>query len=164
MENNEFKNFRIENRTCYYFDNIIKLEDFDLDNVLIDEKFHENSLIYDISYKTLIVPKPLRIKFDKKDRFLRIYDGTRYLTLFGSGIYDTICNRIRNLISVTSSITYICSHYFAKIKVDSYDSLAIEKLLTLHNFKIIIKSGINNKNHDLYRIFLEKYLYQLAEK
>ena len=37
MENNEFKNFRIENRTCYYFDNIIKLEDFDLDNILIDK-------------------------------------------------------------------------------------------------------------------------------
>ena len=28
----------IKNRTCHYFDDIIKLEDFDLDNVLIDEK------------------------------------------------------------------------------------------------------------------------------
>ena len=39
---------------CYYFDDIIKLENFDLDNVLIDEKSDENILIYDISYKTLI--------------------------------------------------------------------------------------------------------------
>ena len=37
---------------CYYFDDIIKLENFDLDNVLIDEKSDENILIYDISYKT----------------------------------------------------------------------------------------------------------------
>ena len=50
---------------CYYFDDIIKLEDLDLDNILIDEKSIENILIYDISYKTLIDPKPLRIRFFK---------------------------------------------------------------------------------------------------
>ena len=48
MKNNEFKTVRIKNRTCYYFDDIIRLEDFDLDNILIDEKSHENILIYDI--------------------------------------------------------------------------------------------------------------------
>ena len=30
MENNELKNVRIENGTCYYFADIIILEDFDL--------------------------------------------------------------------------------------------------------------------------------------
>ena len=84
MENTEFKKVRIKNRTCYYFDDIIKLEDFDLDNILIDEKSHENILIYNISYKTLIDQKPLRIIFDQIDGFIIIYDGTRYLTLFGS--------------------------------------------------------------------------------
>ena len=34
---------------CYYFNNIIKLKDFDIDNILIDEKPHENILFYDIS-------------------------------------------------------------------------------------------------------------------
>ena len=62
MEKNEFQKVRIKNRTCYYFDDIIKLEDCDLDNILIDEKPHENILIYGISYKTLIDPKPLRIR------------------------------------------------------------------------------------------------------
>ena len=41
-------------------------------------------MIYNISYKTLIDPKPLGIRFDIIDGFIRIYDGTRYLTLFGS--------------------------------------------------------------------------------
>ena len=58
IENNEFKKIRIKNRTCYYFDDIIELEDFDLDNILIDKKSHKNILIYDISYKTLIDPQP----------------------------------------------------------------------------------------------------------
>ena len=55
MENNEFKKVRIKYRTCYSFDGIIKLEHFDLDNILLDKKLHENILIYDISYKTLVI-------------------------------------------------------------------------------------------------------------
>ena len=31
----------------------------------------------------LFDPKPLRIRFDHIDWFIRVYDGTRYLTLFG---------------------------------------------------------------------------------
>ena len=34
---------------CCYFDDVIKLEDFVLDNILIDKKSHENILIYEIS-------------------------------------------------------------------------------------------------------------------
>ena len=58
--------------------------DFDLDNVLIDEKSYENVLIYEISNKTLIFPKALRIRYDKVDGIIKIYDGTRYSTLFGT--------------------------------------------------------------------------------
>ena len=72
--------------------------------------------------------------------FIRIYDGSRYLTLLDSEKYDTIYNRIRYLINLKIGITYIFSHHFAKIKGDSYDSLPIEKILTLHNVIILIKS------------------------
>ena len=33
VENNEFKNVRIKNRMCYYFDDKTKCEDFDFDNI-----------------------------------------------------------------------------------------------------------------------------------
>ena len=78
MENNEFKKVRTKSRTCYYFDDIVKFEDFDFD-ILIDEKSHENILIYNVSYKTLIGAKSLRFRFDKINGFIRIYDGNRYL-------------------------------------------------------------------------------------
>ena len=111
-------------------------------------------MIYDISYKTLIDLKPLRIRFDKIDGLIRFYDGSRYLTLFVSEKYDAIYHRIRYLISLKSSITYIFSHYFAKIKVDSYVSLPIERKMTLHNIIILIKSALNkDKNHYCYKIF-----------
>ena len=67
------------------------------ENILMDENSCENILNYDISYKTLIGSKPLHIRFDKIDGFIRFYDGSRYLTLFGSEKYDAIYDRIRIL-------------------------------------------------------------------
>ena len=49
-----------------------------------------NILIYENSYKILIDTKPLRIRFDKVDGFIRVYGGTRYLVLFGDGKYVLI--------------------------------------------------------------------------
>ena len=100
----------------YYFDDNITLKDFHIDNIN-----RKNILIYDISQKTLIGPKPLRIRFDKLDGFIRIYNGT------GHEKYDVIYNRIRYLINRKSGITYIFSHYYAKIKVDSYSYLPIRE-------------------------------------
>ena len=83
--------------------------------------------MYGIPNKTLIGSKPSSIRFDNIDGFIRIYDGIRYLTLFGSEKHDAIYDKIRYLISLKSGFTYIFSHYFIKIKIDSYDSLLIEK-------------------------------------
>ena len=74
-----------------------------------------------------MISKPLLIRSDKIDGFIRGCDRTRYLVLFGSEKYDSIYNRITYLISVKSSITYTISHNYPKIKVDSYDSLPLEK-------------------------------------
>ena len=93
----ELKEINIKNRTCYYFDDIIKIEDFDLDSISIGEKSYKNILVYNISYETLIDAKPLRIRFDKIDGFMRVTDGSRYLVLFDGEKYDFIYNRIRYL-------------------------------------------------------------------
>ena len=88
------------------------------------------------------------IRFNKIYWFIRICDGTRYLTLFCPEKYDTIYDKIRYLVSLKSGITYIFSCYFAKIKADSYDFLPIEKGLTLHNVIIHIKPVLKkDKNH-----------------
>ena len=68
--NDELKKINIENRKCYFFNDIIKFEDFDLDNIIIDEESYENILVYNVSYKTLIGVKPLRIGFDKMHGFM----------------------------------------------------------------------------------------------
>ena len=107
-----------------FFYDIIKLEDFDLDNILIDQ--NHIKIFWYITFH-LFSPKPLRIRFDKIYGFIRIYDATRYLISLGPEKFDVSYNRLRYLISLKSGITCIFSHYYRKIKIDSYDSFPIEK-------------------------------------
>ena len=52
---------------------------------------------------------------------------------------------------------YVISHNYAKIKVDSYDSLPLDKKLILHNIIINMMSVLDTEqNHNNYNIFLEK--------
>ena len=77
-------------------------------------------LITNISYKTMIDAKLLRIRFDEVDGFIRVYDGTRYLVLLWSEKYDFIYNRIGYLMRVKGCITYVISHKYAKIKSNDF--------------------------------------------
>ena len=65
----------------------MRVVDFVIDNILLDGKLYtnlyENILIYNISYKTFTCEEPLRIRFDVADELIKIFDGTRYLVLFG---------------------------------------------------------------------------------
>ena len=105
MENNEFKKVRSKNRACHYFGDIIKLGDFDFD-ILIEKKSHGNNLINYISHKTLIAPKPLRIRIDKTYGFIKFNNGSKHLVLLGPEKFDVIYNRIRYIISLKSNITF----------------------------------------------------------
>ena len=141
----------------------MRVIDIDFD-ILLDKKpykTYENILIYDIPYKTFMGAKLLRIMVDEIDGFIKIYYRIKYLVLFGSGQYDEIYNTIRYLISEKSGITDIISHNFERIRIDSYNSLPIEKTQTFHNVIILIKLVVNkNKNNYYYNIFLEKGSYK----
>ena len=76
--NDELKEIDFKNRACYYFNDMKSLI---LIKILIEEKSYENILVYNIYQKTFNNAKTLRIRFDKIDGFMRVYDGTRYLVL-----------------------------------------------------------------------------------
>ena len=117
-----------------------------------------------IPCKTLIGAKSLCIRFDKVNGFIRVYDRTRYLELFGLEKYNDIYDRIGYLLGLKSDIAYVFSYKFGKIKIDSNDDLPLEEMLTLHNVIIITKSVFNkDQSHYYYNIFLEKCSYQLAK-
>ena len=74
---NNLKEINVKNRTCYYLDYIINIIIISIIyNISMDKKSYENILVYDISYKTLIGPKSLPIRFDQVDGLIRVTDGT----------------------------------------------------------------------------------------
>ena len=79
----------IKNRTCHYFDDIvrfwdrnIKFSDISQDGNLYKEKY-ENILIYQVSYK--MGARLLRI--------IKIHDNVRYLALFDYSYCDKFCDK-----------------------------------------------------------------------
>ena len=63
----ELKEIDIKHCMCYYFDDIMRVIDIDFNDISLNKKSYENILIYDISYKTFMVAKPLRIWFKNID-------------------------------------------------------------------------------------------------
>ena len=68
---------------------------------------------------------------------------------------------MKYLISKKVRITDSINHNFARIRIDSDNSLPNEKILTFHNVIILIKSVVNkNKSEYYYNISLKKGSYK----
>ena len=138
---NELKEIDIKNRPCYYFDDIITDRNIYSVDILLDEKIYENISVYDILYKTSIGPKPFRVRFNNMDGFIRVLDGEiKRLVIFDYELFDKICDKIKHPTSEKGGITDSINHNFGDIRVDSYNFLPIEKILSFHNVIILTKS------------------------
>ena len=159
MESNKFNKVDIKNHTCCYSDDIIKIEDSNFNNILIYEKpynfmtFHANIYLFQ-NHFVLNLMKLMDLL-----EFMMGLDIYHYLVLKNVILFTIDLNI---LFSQKSSITHVFSHNYAKLcKVNSYDSLPLEKTLTLKNVIIFIKSVFNkDKNHYYYKKVSEKCSYQ----
>ena len=99
----------------------------------------------------MIGVKPLHIRFDKIDGFIRVYDRTKYLVLFAAEKHDSSYSRIRYLIGVKSGISQVISH----------NNFPLGKISTFYNVIILIKPVLNKdkNNHDC-NIFLKECSYK----
>ena len=86
---NKVKDIDIKNRKYYFFNDIINIENFDPNNIKIDEKLCKNILIYYIRYVTIKDSKsvkiysvnPLYLIFRKVNGYFEEINGNIYLTL-----------------------------------------------------------------------------------
>ena len=76
------------------------VSDINFNDILLNKKSRENTLIYEVSYKTFMREKPLRIRYDKIDGLIKVCDGIRWnLVICNCWLYGEIYNRIRYLIN-----------------------------------------------------------------
>ena len=67
--------------------------------------------------------RPLRIRFDKIDGFIKILNKIRYLVLFVYSDCDITCDEIKYLLSEKGGITDSINHNFARVRINLYDSI-----------------------------------------
>ena len=84
---NIVKDINIKDHAYYFFDDIINIKDFDLNNIKIDERSYKNILIYYTTYVTIKDSKcvkinsvnPLHLKFNKMNRYFEEINENKYL-------------------------------------------------------------------------------------
>ena len=76
-------------------------------------------------------------------------------------MFDKICDNIKYLISEKRGIADSINHNSGEIRIDSFNYLPIEKILTFDNVIILIKSVVEKNKYNYYcNTFLEKGLYK----
>ena len=86
---NIVKDINIKDHVYYFFDDIIHIKDFDLNNIKIDEKSYKNILIYYIACVTIKDSKyvkfnsvnPLHLMFNKMNGYFEEINENKCLTL-----------------------------------------------------------------------------------
>ena len=147
---NKVKDINIKNRTYFFSNDIINIENFDPNNIKIDEKSYKNILIYYIGYLTVkeyvktYSVNPLYLIFRYVNGYFKEINGNKYLTLVPTNKskekikkYEELWVKIRDLIR---SITKNSDDYdgkYMKIKFNSDDELPLNKTIDLFFMKII---------------------------
>ena len=99
----------------------MKVTDIDSQKILLDEK--DIKIFKIMAFHT----KTFRVWFNKIHGFIKIYDVTRYLVILGPSWFDEICNSFKYLINEKKGIADSISYNLAIIRLDSCNSLPIEK-------------------------------------
>ena len=86
---NKVKDLEIKNRRCYFFNDMINIKIFDLNNIKLDEKSYKNIFIYHIGYVTIKDSKCIKVDsvntlyliFNKVNGYFEEINGNKYLML-----------------------------------------------------------------------------------
>ena len=171
---NKVKDINIKNKGYYFFNDIISRENFDPNNIKIDEKSYKNILIYYIGYVTIkeyvkiYSVNPLYLIFRYVNGYFENINGNKYLTLVPTNEskekikkYEELWIKIRDLIrSITKNSDDYAEKYM-KIKFNSDDELPLNNTIEIPTMTIVVRSFFQENNKYYLQVFLDECLYKL---
>ena len=172
----EIKQINIKNRTCYFYNDIINLDEFDGSKIKVDRKNFNDIDIYYLGYEykkkitecneiNSVNPLYLRIK-DMKGQFKKGKgDNVWYLIIFGDADvlrkFANIQKSIRAKIEENTGGIVQYDKDYMKIKFESNDNLPIDNIVNMHQVTIIIRSVFAQNGKFYPQLFLDDALYEL---
>ena len=171
------KQINIKNRTYYFYNDIIDLENFDAKLLKIDKKSYKDIGIYNIGYitkkkiddcKNINSINPLYLNITHTDRYIEEKGVNKYLFFISTDQnkellkkYKDIFNGIRSKIIKVRDDECDYEKDYMKIKFNSDDDLPLNKPLEFHLMTINIRSVFEEDDKLYPQIFLDDTLYEL---
>ena len=171
------KEINIENRTYYFYNDIIDIKTFDSKNLKLDKKMYKDLDIYNIGYVTIKKigdcydvnsVNPLYLSIDNASGYIEedwthkhlIFDSTdenkeslkRYEDVF-NGLIDKIKKTYDDWLEYTKDYT--------KIKLNSDDNLSLNKPLKFYQMTVTVRCVISEDNKLYPQLFLDEALHSL---
>ena len=171
----ELKQINIKNRSYYFYNDIIDLDEFDGSKIKVDKKDFNYINIYYLGYEykkatecnviNSMNPLHLRITDMKVNLKKGKGDDVWYLIIFGDKSVLKIFVKIRKNIRAkieknTGSIVQYDKDYM-KIKFKNNDNLPKDNSINMHQVTIIIRSLFAQNGKFYPQLFLDDGLYKL---
>ena len=171
------KQINIKNRTYYFYNDIIDLENFKPNLLKIDKKSYKDIGIYNIGYITIkkiddyeniYSVNPLYLIIAHASGYIEEKGVNKYLVFDSTDEnkellkkYNDVFNGIRDKIKEVSSDECDYEKDYMKIKFNSDDDLPLNKQLKFHNMTITIRSVFEEDGKLYPQVFLDDTLYEL---
>ena len=171
------KQTEIKNRTCYFYKDIINVEEFDL-NLLNIYKSYKDINIYYIRYinikktgdcKNIWIVNPLYLIIGKVDGHIERKNESKYLVFDSTDKNKEVFKKYRELWDeIENEIETInggkkgeYGKDFMKIKFNTDDNLPLNKPLKLHLLTIIVRCIFEEDGKFYPQLYLDDCLYEV---
>ena len=170
------KQMNIKNRTYYFYNELIKLFDFDPNMLKLDKKKTFKGInIYYIGCVTkkeeckINSVNPLYLLMYKIDGFIEEKGGNKYLNIAFTDNNDEALKKYMDVLSgikngiekINNSKSGEYEKDYMKIRFDSDDKLPLNKHLKFHSITIVIRSVFKDNSKYYPQNFLDDCLYEL---
>ena len=172
----------IKNRTYYFYNDIIDIQDFDSNLLKIDKKSYKDIGIYNIGYitkkevddcKNINSVNPLHLNITHANGYIEEKSVNKYLVFDSMELHSTdentelikkyndVFNGIRDKIKEINSKEFDYEKGYMKIKFNSDDDLPLNKPLKFHLMTITNRSVFEEDGKLYPQVFLDETLYEL---
>ena len=169
------KQINIKNRTYYFYNDIINLDEFDESKIKVDKKDFNDIDIYYLGYEhkkkisecnviNSVNPLYLRIA-DMKGQFEKGKDDAWYLIIsYKDEVYEKLMNIFESIKNKITEKTWDVVEYdkdYMKIKFESNNIFSADKDVNIHLATIIIRAIFAQDGKYYPQLLLDDGLYEL---
>ena len=171
------KQINIKNRSYYFYDNIIDIDNFDAKLLKIDKRSYKDIGFYNIGYVTkkkiddcmnINSVNPLYLGITRVNGYIEEKDSNKYLVFDSTDEnkellkkYSDVFNGIRDKIREINNNECDYEKDYMKIKFNTDDDLPLNKSLKFRLMTIEIRHVFEEDGKLYSQVFLDDTLYQL---